>query len=72
MGECQTIKCPTCGSQLDESFVEQRCPRCQTIIESKFICGSCHSCADSISSEENKSRDYNPLKKIFSIFTVKP
>lgn len=69
MSECKTINCPTCGFQLDETFVEQRCPRCQTILESKFVCGSCHNCGETVLGEESKKTNQNLLTKLFSIFT---
>lgn len=66
MNECNTINCPTCGFQLDETFVEQKCPRCQTLIESKFLCGSCNHCGETVSNEKVS----NPIEKLFSIFKV--
>ncbi len=67
MSECNTINCPTCGSSINEAFVEQKCPRCQTIIESKFVCGSCHNCADSLSgTEQNKEKTL--LGKLLNLF----
>lgn len=64
MSECQIINCPTCGFQLDETFVEQKCPRCQTLIESKFLCGSCHHCGETISDEKVS----NSIEKLISLF----
>ena len=46
MSECHTNKCPTCGYNLEEIYIEQKCPRCQTVIESKFVCGSCKKCGE--------------------------
>ena len=65
MTECHTINCPTCGNNLDETFVEQKCPRCQTLIESKFICGSCHHCGETTSSELKSNNFFNKLLKLF-------
>lgn len=72
MTECQTINCPTCNFQLDETFVEQKCPRCQTLIESKFICGSCHQCGEALNTEHDLKHRTNKgvLKKISSIFNL--
>lgn len=66
MSDCKKINCPTCGCEVDDTFVEQKCPRCQALIESKFICGSCHSCADSLSPKKE-----NLLSSLLSIFNKK-
>ena len=69
MTNCNTINCPTCGFEVEETFVSQNCPRCQTFIESKFICGSCHNCSETISNEFVQPKNKTILSKVFSMFT---
>lgn len=66
MNDCETINCPTCGSSVDETFIEQKCPRCQTLIESKFLCGSCHNCAETITDKKSMAPVFslNILKRV--------
>lgn len=69
MSDCKKINCPTCGCEVEDTFLEQKCPRCQALIESKFICGSCHNCASDLTEEKEPKESI--ASKLFSFFKPK-